>query len=474
MKKAFVGARLRRLREQRGMTQHALATAVGVSPSYLNQIENNQRPLTVPVLLKLNATLGIDVQLFSEEDEARLIADLKEALSDPLSGESLTSNEVRELASNMPAAGRALVAIYRRYHLALEQSSALAARLGDDRQDRPALTASTPFEEVRDFFYARHNYIAELDEAAERTVDGVGRSIQTLASALADRLKSQHDIDVKTAAPDGSTADLQRSFNASAKALRLSSRLQPGQQAFQMATQLAFLEHRDAIDALVSENPFSDEASRKLARIGLANYFAGALLLPYEAFRETAEAFRYDIDLVGQQFGVGYETTCHRLSTLQRPGARGVPFFFVRVDRAGNISKRQSATDFHFSRGGGTCPLWNVYEAFAQPNRILTQLARMPDERTYLWVARTVSHDRGGYRTPRKTFAVALGCDLQHAGRLVYSDGLDLSNPATATPIGAGCRICEREACPQRAFPPVGRSLRVDENRNSFLPYSAS
>lgn len=472
MKKAFVGARLRRVREQRGLTQHALATAVGVSPSYLNQIENNQRPLTVPVLLKLNATLGIDVQLFSEDDEVRLIADLKEALSDPLSGESLTAGDLRELASNMPAAGRALVAIYRRYHLALEQSSALAARLGDDRQDRPTLPVSTPFEEVRDFFYARHNYIAELDEVAEQTAHGLGRSTQQVARALADRLGSRHGVDVRIADPDSSTVDLQRNFDPGTKTLRLSSRLQPGQQAFQMATQLAFLEHRDAIDALVAESPFGDEASRKLARIGLANYFAGAVLLPYQAFRERAEAFRYDIDLIGQHFGVGYETTCHRLSTMQRPSARGVPFFFVRVDRAGNISKRQSATDFHFSRGGGTCPLWNVYEAFAQPDRILTQLARMPDDRTYLWVARTVSHDRGGYHAPRKTFAVALGCDVQHAGRLVYSDGLDLANSATATPIGAGCRICERLTCPQRAFPPVGRSLRVDENCNSFLPYS--
>lgn len=474
MKKAYVGARLRRLREQRGMTQQALATAVGVSPSYLNQIENNQRPLTVPVLLKLNATLGIDVQLFSEDDEARLIADLKEALSDPLIGESMTSSDVRELASNMPAAGRALVAIYRRYHFALEQSSALAARLGDDRQDRPGAPVSTPFEEVRDFFYARHNYIAELDEAAELTAADIGRTIQQVAAALVDRLRSRHGVEVRITETDDQRLDLQRSFSAGDRTLRLSARLQPGQQAFQMGTQLAFLEHRETIDALVGESPFGDEASRKLARIGLANYFAGALLLPYGVFRQKAEAVRYDIARIGRHFGVGYETICHRLSTLQRPGARGVPFFFIRVDRAGNISKRQSATDFHFSRGGGTCPLWNVYEAFSQPDRILTQLARMPDDRTYLWVARTVSHDQGGYHAPRKTFAVALGCDLQHAGRLVYSDGLDLSNPSIAIPIGAGCRICERPACPQRAFPPVGRTLHVDENCNSFSPYSTN
>ena len=187
----------------------------------------------------------------------------------------------------------------------------------------------------------------------------------------------------------------------------------------------------------------------------------------------AAEELRYDVDLLGERFAVGFETICHRLSTLQRPGARGVPFFFVRVDRAGNISKRQSATDFHFSRVGGTCSLWNVYEAFASPGRILTQMAQMPDGRTYLWVARTVTHG-GGYGTPGKTFAIGLGCDLRHAARLVYARGLDLGDPAAATPIGAGCKVCERPNCPQRAFPPIGRKLLVDERRSRFEPYATS
>jgi XRE family transcriptional regulator, fatty acid utilization regulator len=474
MKKAFMGVRLKRLREERRMTQQALATAVGLSPSYLNQIENNQRPLTVPVLLKLNAAFGVDVQLFSEDDEARLIADLREALSDPAVGETIATAELRELAGNMPAVGRALVSLHRRYRRALEQSAALAARMGDDRQHRSPAPASTPFEEVRDFFYARHNYVGELDEAAEKIARDAALPVGNMSGPLIERLSSRHGIRVVSATAGGVMYDTQRNFDPANGILHLSARLRPGQQAFQIATQLAFIEQRAAIDDIVAAGSFADEESRRLARIGLANYFAGALILPYTSFRDIAEACRYDIDLLGQHFGVGFETTCHRLSTLQRPGARGVPFFFVRVDRAGNISKRQSATDFHFARIGGTCPLWNVYEAFSQPDRVLTQLARMPDERTYLWIARALSHGQGGYHAPRKTFAVALGCDLQHAGRLVYSDGLDLTNPASATPIGAACRICERLTCPQRAFPAVGRALQVDENRSAFAPYAAS
>lgn len=213
--------------------------------------------------------------------------------------------------------------------------------------------------------------------------------------------------------------------------------------------------------------------AQALLRIGLANYFAGALILPYRDFLQAAEKTGYDIDLIAARFDVGFETICHRLSTLQRPDARGVPLFFIRVDRAGNISKRQSATDFHFSRIGGSRPLWNIYEAFARPGEILRQIAQMPDGRAYLWIARMVSHGRIGFGAPVKSFAVALGCDLAHAERLVYARGLNLKNPAQVTPIGPGCKLCERPACPQRAFPMVGRPLAVNAAEARFAPYSS-
>src|SRR5690606_880594 len=287
-----------------------------------------------------------------------------------------------------------------------EEIAAYAARLGDDRLGRLTALPSTPFEEVRDFFYTNHNYIDELDRAAEAVAQEMGMPLGRMEAATARRLEARHGLrlaDLREV--DG--AGVQRSFDAETQTVRLSRRLLPGQRAFQMATQIAFLEQRDLIDRLAAQGSFSNDEARSLARIGLANYFAGALVLPYAPFLRLAERLRYDIELLGQRFGVGFETTCHRLSTLQRPGAHGVPFFFIRVDRAGNISKRQSATDFHFSRFGGTCPLWNVYEAFAQPDHILTQVASMPDGRTYLWIARSVSRGQGGYRAPRKTFAVA-------------------------------------------------------------------
>ncbi|MDP3227558.1 MAG: short-chain fatty acyl-CoA regulator family protein [Acidovorax sp.] len=483
MKKTFMGVRLRRLREERGMTQIALARALDLSASYLNQLEQNQRPLTVPVLLKINAVFGVDVQRFSDDDEARLITGLREVLADlPAgvggegAGDAVSLAEIRELAAGMPAVARTLLALHQRHRQALERLEALGSLntqwgLGDDRSGLAPLPSHPPmaYEEVRDFFFARQNHIAELDDAAERCAADWGVLPGRADQALAQRLHAAHGVRVVDVADLPGQA--QRVFQADAGVLQLSAGLERGQRAFQMATQLAFLEQGDELRRIAESGGLSSDQARALARIGLANYFAGALVLPYMAFLRAAEAAHYDIDRLGHQFGVGFETVCHRLSTLQRPSARGVPFFFIRVDRAGNISKRQSATHFHFSKIGGTCPLWNVYEAFAQPGRTVPQVARMPDGRAYLWVARTVSRSGGGWGVPGKEFSVALGCDIRHAPQLVYARGLDVANPEAAVPIGMGCKVCERDACPQRAFPPIGRALDVNENRSRFAPY---
>lgn len=472
MSKTFMGVRLRKLRAERGMTQVALAQALGLSPSYLNQLEQNQRPLTVAVLLRISRTLGVDVQQFSEDEEARLVSGMRDALADNPGGEAVALPELREVASQMPAVARALLALHRRHQEAMERLEIMATELGDGRGE---LTNARPmpFEAVRDFFFAHQNHFEELDLQAEKLADEARGRGGPLSEWLQLRLSRQHGVHVVPT--DDDAIDSQRRYDPASRVLHLSASLEPGQQAFQLATQLALLEQARLIESLLQGANFNDDApTHALARIGLANYFASAMLLPYGLFLKTAEALRYDIDLLARRFGVGFETVCHRLSSMQRPGAPGVPFFFIRVDRAGNISKRQSATHFHFSKTGGTCPLWNVYEAFAQPGRVLRQLARMPDGRTYLWVARTVSHGQRGFGSPSKTFAIGLGCDIRHAPRLIYSKGLDLADQEAPTPIGMGCKVCERTACPQRAFPFIGRALDVNENESRFTPYAVA
>lgn len=432
------------------MNQVTLAKRLGISPSYLNQLERNQRPLTVPLLLRIKEQLGVDVQMFSDSEQAALIADVREVLA--ASGlENVSPLEVRTLVSNTPDIARTIVELDRRARAAAERADMLTARLGDGHEPT-SLTTPGAHDEVRDYLNRRQNHVAELDNAAEAIFLEGGFAIGDVAPRLARRLLERHGV--KVVIDHDATRSLQKQrFDPHTRTLYLPDYLRPGQQGFQMGVQLALLEMSDTIDALIADAGFSTEESLRLARVALANYFAGALVMPYTHFLQSAEALLYDIERLAHRFGVGFEAVCHRLSTLQRPGASGLPFFFIRVDRAGNVSKRHSASEFHFSRIGGTCPLWIVYEAFSQPDRVLTQTAEMEDGRRYFCIARQVTNGSVAFGGPRKIFAVSLGCDLRHAHRLVYSGGVDLTQFPAATPIGVGCRVCKRRECPQRAFP---------------------
>ena len=467
MAKTFAGARLRRLREERHMTQVELSRVLELSPSYLNQIEHDARPLTVPVLLRLTEAFGVEAAYFAPRDTTRLTAELRDSLVEELDGGVVSSAELAELAERMPGVARAVIDLRARH-------DRIATAVGASRDDAGGARPLTAHEQVRDFFSRRRNHVAALDEAAEAAAVDAGVRAGETRAALVRRLAERHGVRVTVS--DGlEDGELHRfePDRPDGAVLRLAPHLRPGQRAFRVATQIAQLEFADVIDAELegTEGELPDDDSRALTRIGLAHYGAAALVLPYGAFLAAAERTRYDTEALADHFGVGFETICHRLSTLQRPGRPGVPFAFVRVDRAGNMSKRQSATPFHFSRSGGTCPLWTVYEAFASPGRVLTQVAEMPDGQRYLWIARTVTRRRGGWHAPAKTFAIGLGCEIRHADRLVYSAGLDLADRSADTLIGAGCRTCERLACPQRAFPPLGRALAVDEERSTFVPY---
>jgi predicted transcriptional regulator/transcriptional regulator with XRE-family HTH domain len=467
--KTFVGSRVRQLRQERGFSQAALAQMLEISPSYLNQIEHDVRPLTVAVLLRITEVFGVDATFFSSQDDTRLVAELREVTLDRDVDADVDLTEIADFVAAHPNLARAMVNLHRRYRLTTTQlAAATEDRFSDGASGSGTGAITMPHEEVRDYFYERQNYLHELDTAAEDLTIRMGLHRAELTRQLSDRLSMVHGVRVVRRTDMGESV-LHR-YDPETKTLEISNSLSSGQRVFKMAAELAYLEFGDLIEKLVDEGRFTSDESTKLARMGLANYFAAAVVLPYGQFHNVAENFRYDVERLSAFYSVSYETIAHRLSTLQRPSMRGVPLSFVRVDRAGNMSKRQSATGFHFSSHGGTCPLWNVYETFANPGKILVQIAQMPDGRNYLWVARTVERRAQRYGQPGKTFAIGLGCELRHAHRLVYSEGLDLSGNVS-TPIGAGCRVCERDNCPQRAFPALGRSLDIDEHRSTVSPY---
>ncbi|TPG31598.1 acetate metabolism transcriptional regulator RamB [Mycolicibacterium hodleri] len=470
MAKTFVGSRVRQLRSERGFSQAALAQMLDISPSYLNQIEHDVRPLTVAVLLRISEVFGVDATFFASQDDTRLVAELREVTMDRDVGIDVEPSEIADIVNAHPTLARAMVNLHRRYRLTTTQ---LAAATEDRFSDGSGFSSGSgsitmPHEEVRDYFYQRQNYLHELDTAAEDMTVRMRMQRADLAAELSDRLVRVHGVRIVKRVDLGDTV-LHR-YDPVTRTLEIASHLGSGRYVFRLAAELAFLEFGDLVDARVDEGNFTSDESRTLARLGMANYFAAATVLPYRQFHDVAEKFHYDVERLSAFYSVSYETVAHRLSTLQRPSMRGVPLSFVRVDRAGNMSKRQSATGFHFSSSGGTCPLWNVYETFANPGKILVQIAQMPDGRHYMWVARTVERRASRYGQPGKTFAIGLGCELRHAQRLVYSEGLDLSGEV-ATPIGAGCRVCERDNCPQRAFPALGRALDLDEHRSTVFPY---
>ncbi|MEE2731213.1 MAG: short-chain fatty acyl-CoA regulator family protein [Pseudomonadota bacterium] len=467
-RKLFLGSKIRRLREQTALSQAELATRLGLSASYLNQIENDQRPLTVQVLLKLAGVFDVDLSHFSEEEDDRLVAEIKDCLEDPLfENEKLPLTELKEIVTRSPAFARHFLSLYQSYHQSQQNYVGLAEDVTGDEAVRSIEGPQFPYEETRDFFYYQNNYFDGLDRAAETLFTTAGMSRGGGENQFIAYLKQQHGIQVIVDAD----SDRLRQYDTRSRRLTLSKLLSLRQRIFHLAHQICLLEQGALLDQIIAKARFTNPESNAVCRVGLANYYAGALLMPYEDFLRKAQQERYDIERLQILFNVSFEQVCHRLSTLQRPTAKGIPFYFLRVDAAGNISKRQSASSFHFARVGGACPLWNVHEAFAQPGKILRQVAQMPDGKTYFCIARTVSRTEGGFLMPQKNFAVGLGCEIAHAPQLIYAAGIDLNDKEAAVPIGVSCRVCERTECPQRAFPPIGKRIHINENEREFLPY---
>jgi hypothetical protein len=461
VQKLYAGATLRELRGRVALTQKTFASRLGISLPYLNQMENNNRPISTTVILGLVQQFGFDISELQAGDDARLVSDMREALADPLfTGPSPALADLRLVAANAPSLARAFLDLHAGYRQTHERLASLDEALG--RED--ARLQPSPWEEVRDFFHYCDNYIDAIDRAAERFAN-TRAPTQSLAQAAISRLEHM-----------GVTVSFAREvalrhFDPEAKHLTLARDTAPATQTFQLLLQMALLTHKDLLHATLDLANFQSPAAREIALVGLGNYFAGAALMPYGAFLEAAQSTRHDLELLSTQFGASLEQVAHRLSTLQRPGAKGIPFFFVRVDQAGTITKRHSATALQFARYGGACPLWNVHRAFEIPGQFLRQLAETPDGIRYFCLARDVSKSGGAYHSPTRRYAIGLGCEIRHADALVYADHMSTSAPEAYEPIGISCRICERRDCHQRALPPLERRLRVDQHLREILPY---
>ena len=473
MAAARIGNKVRSLRRRDGMSQTQLAGQLEISPSYLNLIEHNQRPIPAHLLVKVAQIFKVELAAFADDAHAQLAGDLQEVFGDPLFEEHpLTTNDVRDLAENASVA-RAIVSLYHAYRSSVESTRALAAKLYDGRDFLGVDPAHFPSEEVNDVIQANLNYFPDLESEAERVIATGKVDRSDMYRSLAGYLRDKHGIEI-TLTPVNRDGGAIRRFDPNRRLLSVSEVLPPWSRNFQIAHQIGLLDAQAAIQRVIETNRkhLTGPESERLCRVAMANYFAAALLMPYDEFLRSALEMRYDVELLQHHFTASWEQVCHRLTTLRKPDAAGVPFHFVRVDIAGNISKRFSGTGIRFARFSGSCPRWDVHAAFLTPGRIRTQLSKMPDGTAYFCVARTIRKS-GGYRSGDTLMAVGIGAPVREARKLVYTDGIDLDNLDAAVPIGTTCRLCERLDCDQRAFPALQFGMTIDENvrgRSFFAP----
>lgn len=469
-RKLFAGAHLRNLRQAENLTQRQFAERLSISTSYVNQLENNQRPLSASIIFALVDGFGIDIASLSTDDGDRMANDLYEALVDPIFADHRpTRQELKMAVSNTPEFAHAFLTL----HHAYQASKDRMAELNDVLQQESIEAAPLPYEEVRDFFNYANNYFDWLDRGAEALADEIGIEGSNHLELGAERLRRVHGTAV-TFERNMMDNSVYRTYDPENKRLVVNGNAPRETQSFQIWQHIALLEEHDSIARILDDARFRTAQARSIAEIGLANFFAGAAMLPYTRFLETARETRHDIDILAKRFGASVEQIAHRLSTLQRSGARGVPFFFVRIDRSGTITKRHSATRLQFARFGGACPLWNVHQAFEHPEEIVRQLAETPDGERYISIARTITKRGTGFRAPIRRYAIALGCSISHAADVVYTDGLMLDQAQAYDQIGMACRICERPNCAQRAVPPINADISVDGNVRKVVPFDIS
>ena len=451
----FMGQKIRRLRRDLGLTQVVMAEDLEVSPSYIALIESNQRPVTTAMLLKLAEIYGTDIVSLVRGSGDDFNAQITAAFKDPLFADlGLPPLETQDFASTFPATAEAVIRLYTAYQ---EGQLALA-----DQTDTES-SGPNPVSEARRFLAARKNCFVEIDNRAETLSSDIKSAGGYEKYFTYQRLRVRH-------LPSDVMAGHTRRFDPHRREIAIDESLDNASATFQLALQAVYLEMTDIISNILASTSFDTESGEKLTRRALANYAAGAIMMPYQAFAKAAKSRHYDIEALGRQFGASFEQVTHRLTTLQKSGQEGVPFFFIRLDAAGNVSKRLDGAGFPFARHGGSCPLWALHMAFSNPRSILTQWVELPDGQRFFSIVRTVTAGGGGYQRPRIERAIALCCASQHAHKLVYTKDTDITS-VEPTPIGVTCRLCHRADCLARAEPPIGRSLLSDDYRRPTTPF---
>ncbi len=427
-----------------------MAQRLQISPSYLNLIERNQRPVTARVVVRLMNEFAFDPRELAGDVSVGGLDGLVRRLNDERFADlGIDREEADEFLSINPQIAAAFARLYD------------VARGDAGEGDEPLTAARREVERWR-------NHFADLDHAAETLSDEMRLSRGEIAVALTERLRDKHQLSVRIL-PREVMPRARRRLDLHARQVQLAEMLAPESRVFELALQLAMLEQREAIAHLVAGAQLADHTARELLAAHLESYFAAALIMPYGRFLRACEATGYDLPVLQRRFGVSFEQLAHRLTTLQRVGQRGLPFFMLRIDRAGQVSKRFiGASGAVFLESDHTCPLWCASRAFEQPGEPLVQVVTVGETGAGAahWMCLAQTH--GGNAEAR--FAVVVGVDAALAGDVACTRGVSLARE-TALAIGPGCRLCHVTDCPQRSLPPIGVRLTFDRMQRSSLPF---
>lgn len=468
MRKTLIGPRLRQLRREHKQTQAEMAKALGVSAAYVNLLENNQRSLSVKMLMALSDAYRVDWRDLIKDESSTRLTDLRNAVQDPIFGGSAPDlQELRAAIDHAPKVVGHFLKLYSSHRSALQKMM----RLGSERMPENLLS-SAPETIIHDFFRNHANYFDALEKSAEKLRAAEPCDADDVYAVLKARLRAVHGIEVRTA-PVEEMSHALRIYDEAESVVHLSEALDHQNRVFQLAHVLCLVELPEVLESLTANSGIRSESGVARCHVELANYFAAAFLMPYEPFHAAAERSRYDVDRIAAAFGVSFEQVCHRLTTLQREGARGVPFFFLRVDKAGNVTKRFNATSFNLAEYGGACPVWNIHTSFRTPGVIVPQFVELPDGERFFTISRTTDRPVFSRDTQDRRLALSLGCELKHAHRLGYTAAFNMEDEGLFSPIGINCHLCPRQACSQRAHQPLFTELPIDTKRRGNTRYES-
>ncbi len=468
MNKILIGPRLRRLRLEHKQTQSEMAKALGVSTTYVNLLENNQRSLSIKVLMAVAEAYGVDWQDMIEDDGSHLLGDLRQAFQDPLfSGKRPDLQELRGAVDHAPAVVESFLRLYRSHRASVETLT----RLGDERMP-DNLLATSPETIIYDFFRSHQNHFDTLERAAEGLRAEQPCDVDDIYTRLKSRLADKHGIKVGVSTV-GDLRGRLRVYEKENAVIRLSEALDHPNRVFQLAHVLCLVEFRHLLEDLTADSGIRSEVGVTRCHVELANYFAAAFLMPYERFLRAADDMRHDVDRLAATFGVSFEQVCHRLTTMQREGAKGVPFFFLRVDRAGNITKRFNSTSVTIADHGGSCPIWKIHASFSTPGVIIPQFVELPDGARFFTINRSTERPSYDYTTQNRRMAVSLGCSIDHAHRIAYASQFNIADETMFGRIGINCHVCPRQSCSQRAHQPLHLELPIDPSRRGNTRYES-